>query len=443
MRSLLKNKMKIINFKQFPSFAGKCIFSILSCVLFSNTFAQNLVKNPSLEEYSICPNDFSQIQFANHWSAGCEYGVSTDYFNACMLDDPNLFIFFKQPLTQYKPSTGNAEAGLLLLLKSNTTTTQIREVLSSKLKFRLIPNICYDVSFKIRFYGYYLYWININNLNYPTDRVSALLSTDSIIYPTSGFSNLFLLHPQINYHGPVLNDTTAWVKVEGSFVAQGNEQWIHITSFVPDDSVTVYMLPSLSSQIDSAYMPSYYLIDDVAVYPCDAPIYIANTGKDTCINAGNSITIGTLRRAEYLYWWYDMQGNLLDTTATLIVSPAQTTSYVLVQKDFKFDKTRDTVIVSVGNCPLPDYSNLNFEIYPNPCSEQVKVRFNAKIPEGTVLKLYDMIVIGQEVAQYPLTGTENIATVNLGELATGIYHATVMVPDVMKKSVKLLVIRND
>ena len=66
-----------------------------------------------------------------------------------------------------------------------------------------------------------------------------------------------------------------------------------------------------------------------------------------------------------------MQGNLLDTTATLTVSPSQTTSYVLVQKDFKFDETRDTVTVSVGNCPLPDYSNLDFEIYPNPCSEQV------------------------------------------------------------------------
>jgi len=52
-------------------------------------------------------------------------------------------------------------------------------------------------------------------------------------------------------------------------------------------------------------------------------------------------------------------------------------------------------------------------------------------------------MIGQEVAQYPLTGTENIASVNLGELATAIYHATVVVPDVMRKSVKLVVIRYD
>ena len=415
------------------------VIAFLFILIANACVAQNLVNNPSLEEYSTCPNDFSQIQYAKNWSAGCEYGTSTDYFNSCMLADSNLFIFFKQPLTQFKPSTGNAEAGLLLLLQSNTTATQIREALSSKLKLRLIVSNCYKVSFKIRFYGYCLYWINIDNLNYPTDRVSALLSPDSTIYPTSGFADLFQLHPQINYHGPVLNDTTAWVKVEGSFVAQGNEQWIHITSFVPDDSVAVYMLPSLLNQVDSSYMPSYYLIDDVSVYPCDAPVYAANAGKDTCVNAGNSTTIGTPRRDEYLYWWYDMQGHLLDTTATLTVSPAQTTSYVLVQKDFKFDETRDTVTVSVGNCPLPDYSNLDFEIYPNPCSGEVHIRFNAKIPEGTVLQLYDMI--GQQIAQYPLTGNGNAATVNLGELATGVYHATVVVPDVMKKSVKLVVIR--
>jgi hypothetical protein len=198
------------------------------------------------------------------------------------------------------------------------------------------------------------------------------------------------------------------------------------------------MLPNLLNQVDSSYMPSYYLIDDVAVYPYDVPIYEADAGIDTCVRPGNSITIGTPRRNEYLYWWYDMQGNLLDSTARITVSPTQTTSYILVQKDFKFDETRDSVTVTVGNCPLPDYSNLDFEIYPNPCNGIVNVRFNAKIPEGTVMLLYDMI--GQEVAKFPLTSATKIATVNLGNLATSVYHATVVVPDVMKKSVKLVVI---
>jgi hypothetical protein len=40
---------------------------------------------------------------------------------------------------------------------------------------------------------------------------------------------------------------------------------------------------------------------------------VANAGNDTCIKPGNSVTIGTAGHSEYLYWWYDEHGNLVDT----------------------------------------------------------------------------------------------------------------------------------
>jgi gliding motility-associated-like protein len=265
-----------------------------------------------------------------------------------MLNDTNISVFWEHALTDIKPRTVCGEAGLLLYYTSTVggTTSNYREAVSVKLSNELNENICYNVSFYIRFYGYFAKWY-LNGLNYATNRVSALISPDSTIYITPGFIDLFQLNPQINYHGAAINDTTTWVKVEGSFIAQGNEQWMHVTSFVPDDSVTVFMLPSFYSQIDSADMPSYYLIDDVAVYPCDAPVYVANAGNDTCIKPGNSVTIGTAGHSEYLYWWYDEHGNLVDTSAQITVYPTQTTTYTLVQKDFKFDETRDTVTVTV------------------------------------------------------------------------------------------------
>ncbi len=406
-------------------------------------FTQNLVINPSLEQYSECPNNVSQINYAVSWSAGCDYNTSSEYYNRCTLNDNPLDPFIAYPLNNIKFNTGNGCAGFLTYCTSNAgvTMSEVREVITGKFKTKLALNKCYSASFYIRFLGYYSYCFsnNVNYLNFASNKVGAFITGDSIIYPTAGYTNIYQLHPQINYSGPVLNDTTNWVKIKGDFIAQGNEQFIHIASFVPDDSVTLYMLPNLISQIDSSFILSYYLIDDVAVYPCDAPVYFANAGNDTCVNAGKNITIGPQRRDEYLYWWYDMQGNLLDTTAQIIVSPTQPTSYILVQKDFKFDETRDTVIVTVDNCPLPDYTNIDFEIYPNPCNGIVNVRFNSKVPEGAVLELYDMI--GQQVSKYPLTGTENIATVNLGNLATAVYHAAVVVPDGFRKSVKLVVIR--
>jgi hypothetical protein len=217
-----------------------------------------------------------------------------------------------------------------------------------------------------------------------------------------------------------------------SYTAQGGEQFLTLGNF----KTTQQTVSEATGH--SGGWASYYFIDDVAVYECSTPEYPANTGGDQCIEVGDTLTLGMAQRAEYFYRWYDMQGNLLDTTATLAVSPTQTTSYVLVQKDFKFDETCDTVTVKVGNCPI-DYSGVGFEIYPNPCNGEVKVRFNSIVPAGSVMQIYD--IVGRKVAEIPLAGTENIAEVNLGNLATAIYHATVVVPDVMRKSVKLVVIR--
>jgi hypothetical protein len=217
-----------------------------------------------------------------------------------------------------------------------------------------------------------------------------------------------------------------------SYTAQGGEQFLTVGNFKTSaQSNSEIVAPDVG-------WPSYYFIDDVAVYECNTPEYPANTGGNKCIEVGDTLTLGTMQRAEYEYWWYDMQGNLLDTTATLTVSPSQTTSYVLVQKDFKFDETRDTVTISVGNCPI-DYSGVGFEIYPNPANDVVKVRFNSIVPEGSVMQIYDMV--GRKVAEIPLTGTENIATVNIGNLVTAVYHATVVVPDGFRKSLKVVVIR--
>ena len=60
-------------------------FSLSTCL-----YSQNLVRNPSFEEYNICTNFFYQISYANYCSAGCEYGNHDEYFNCCMLNDPNI-----------------------------------------------------------------------------------------------------------------------------------------------------------------------------------------------------------------------------------------------------------------------------------------------------------------------------------------------------------------
>src|SRR5258707_902616 len=43
-------------------------------------FSQNLVSNPSFEEYSVCPDLWNQTSRATGWSS---FRSSTDYFNTC------------------------------------------------------------------------------------------------------------------------------------------------------------------------------------------------------------------------------------------------------------------------------------------------------------------------------------------------------------------------
>src|SRR5258705_6338420 len=81
--------------------------------------AQNLVPNGDFEQYSGCPSNYNQIDFALFWFNPCipPYGTafgqsgSSDYFNACasiwQIDVPNNF-------DGYQPAhSGNGYAGLI------------------------------------------------------------------------------------------------------------------------------------------------------------------------------------------------------------------------------------------------------------------------------------------------------------------------------------------
>jgi gliding motility-associated-like protein len=152
--------------------------------------------------------------------------------------------------------------------------------------------------------------------------------------------------PQIeNPKGHFLSDTLNWMLVSGSFIASGGEQYITIGNFYVNDSTNYIQISNSKSHL------TYYYIDDVSVYPCNAPVYAANAGTNVTICKGDSVQIGTAPHAQYLYSWLPIAG-LSDTSiANPKASPAVTTTYYLHQKDFKFDETTDSVTVTVNPVP--------------------------------------------------------------------------------------------
>ncbi len=245
----------------------------------------------------------------------------------------------------------------------------------------------------------------------------------------------------------MITDTIGWQKVEFEYIARGNEKFISIGNFrkrkCPGGDFDLIFVDCEIQGIQNGNYKysSYFFYDDISVYPIDDPEYPADIGiKDTCINKGSPIVLGGLPKEEYLYWWYDSHDSLISRQSSITVYPTQDTSFVLVQKDFKFDETRDTVYIKVGNCTtIPNYSGYDFAIYPNPNYGDFQVRFNTAVPEGAVLELYDLL--GRKLAEYPLSGSGNIANINGIEVASAIYYVTVVVPNSFRKSVKMVIMK--
>ncbi|NCA80981.1 MAG: T9SS type A sorting domain-containing protein, partial [Sphingobacteriia bacterium] len=274
------------------------------------------------------------------------------------------------------------------------------------------------------------------------DKIQALFSDTLLYYDQYPvYRCLHDFNPQVsNPEFRIITDTANWTKVEGSFIAKGGEEYLMIGNYTPWIETNSILIRQI--EVTGLIITSYYFFDDVAVYEDGTPVFVANIGiKDTCINKGVPIMLGGLPKEEYLYWWYDSHESLISRQSSITVYPTQDTSFVLVQKDFKFDETSDTVHIKVGNClPLPpDYSHYDFAIYPNPNNGDFQVRFNTAVPDGAVLELYDLL--GRKIAKFPLSGSGNIANISGVDVAAAIYYATVVVPNSFRKSVKMVIMK--
>ncbi|MCE9539031.1 MAG: hypothetical protein K8R85_07425 [Bacteroidetes bacterium] len=85
---------------------------LFSLLIFSFTFlnAQNLVPNPSFEQYSSCPNTECGISLAAGWYSA---GYTPDYYNSCGSPSGPFEFGVPQNAVGYQhPASGNAYVGI-------------------------------------------------------------------------------------------------------------------------------------------------------------------------------------------------------------------------------------------------------------------------------------------------------------------------------------------
>ena len=214
---------------------------------------QNLVPNHSFEEFDTCPNNTTQIYYANGWGS---YGGSPDYFNTCSTSIyasvPNNFTGF-----QY-PADGNAYSGLIPYIEG----LFLREFMGAQLLTPLVIGQKYNVSFKVSVTAH----AQIGTCCIAIDKMGIKFSTVSYyVYPYNYTNTSALINNFANvYSTSIISDTTNWSTISGSFIADSAYKYIVIGNFFDDTHTDTFLIKNVVTDT-TALKRSYYYIDDISV----------------------------------------------------------------------------------------------------------------------------------------------------------------------------------
>lgn len=226
-------------------------WSFLLILFITNSgWAQNLVPNPSFEEYNACPDNGDQIWLAEPWT-NVLGGI--DYYHECGTIDWSI------PVN--KGGGGYANSGQAYIgfgiWAISSLGSNAREFVGVELIDALIPGKRYNVEFYISMQ---------DSVWYATKSMGTYLSN---IQPPWDLDTLLSKEPQVKYEGTeFLTEKEGWTKIEGSFIAEGGEKYITIGNFDDDANTETVFVPG--GGVFKPDLPHYwevvgYFIDDVSV----------------------------------------------------------------------------------------------------------------------------------------------------------------------------------
>jgi len=238
------------------------ILILLLIISIGSSKAQNLVYNGDFEIYDSCITNIStpgdlQIERCAGWTAPTKLGTS-DYFNICnnslngFAGVPNNQIGYQQPFN------GNGYCGLVAF--DITFNVDYREYIQTKLLQPLVSGNKYKLSF----------YVVTPFIGYTVEKIGALFSVNN--YTGNNFSPI-VANPQIVNQNGFLTDTLNWTKIEGEFIADGNEEYLTIGYFT--DSLN---LDTLNTSPDSILVAplSYYYVDGIELTVVESEVIIPN-----------------------------------------------------------------------------------------------------------------------------------------------------------------------
>jgi hypothetical protein len=223
---------------------------ILLCFSFVIRAQVNLVPNPSFEVHSFCPQDAGTLEYATGWF---NPNVATpDLFDTCFNFSTAWSEFMDVPQNyagNQTPIHGSSYAGLIAYYDSLFV---YREYLEAKLISSLMANQKYFISF----------YVNLSDSSQQSvDMFGCYFSNDSV---ESQDALPLSYIPQVNnLTFSYLADKQNWMKISGTYIAQGNENFLTIGNF--SDSINSHTINVPNGSTNVAWKCAYYYVDFVCV----------------------------------------------------------------------------------------------------------------------------------------------------------------------------------
>jgi hypothetical protein len=271
---------------------------LASCALFlaSVSQAQNLVPNPSFEDFITCPMGTSEMFQSVPWTQPVGHTGTSDYFNAC-----HTSFFVGVPASTFADQaarTGVAYAGFIA---TELVSGDSREYIQAPLASPLVVGTNYCVRF----------YVSLAEASAVScDGMGAYFSTS----PNVGSGTLPIAFTAQVIDTTIINNYTEWQEVYGEFVADQPYGYITIGNFAPQGQNTTGAgapptPPTTFPPINQFPFP-YYLVDDIYVgesaqcpVPCELQFTNVSTAADCNINNGIAAVTVAGGSGNYTYMW--------------------------------------------------------------------------------------------------------------------------------------------
>jgi hypothetical protein len=258
-------------------------FSFVS-LFFLAANGQNLVPNPSFEEYTECPEGYPDLDGnLNDWMS---FRGSPDYFHNC-----SSLNGYQNNWGFQQPHSGAAYAGVITYSATGAMPPLSREHLGIELLEQLSVGVKYHLSFYVS-----TAWDPVN-MNIASNNIGGLFTTYEYSDP---FSTEALTNHCIVWEESIISDTVNWVKVSGSFISDSAYNYLVIGNFFNDTNTDTVNLPTdlvinqtsfyyiddVCLSTDSLFCQNWTNVNEVrnqdgfAVYPNPSSDYIKITSKD-------------------------------------------------------------------------------------------------------------------------------------------------------------------